>query len=287
MDDPTICNHVETLVGYLYGEDASAERTVFEAHLPGCASCKRELAALRRVRTSLAQWEPPQVRLGFRLTSGDTIRPNVFRRYAPAMGLAAAAVLILAAGAAVANLDVRYGTDGVVVRTGWARGSEAVVGNAGFARQPSAGAGAATPTTTAAAAAADDDDWRRELALVEARWRGELASHTRAAAETPITRATTVTKPGDVNGVHGVNDARLLARVRALLDESERRQERAQALRFAGFARDMQAQRQGDFVRVQQGLGHIEGVASAEIVRQREWLNHIMRVSQRPEKPQD
>lgn len=277
MDDPTICHHVETLVGYLYGEAVSTERAVFEAHLPGCASCKRELAALRRVRTSLAQWEPPQVRLGFRLTSDETIRPSVFRRYAPAIGLAAAAVLILAAGAAVANLEVRYGADGVVVRTGWARGSEAVIGNAGFARQPSADAGAPVGTTLAPLTAAGVD-WRRELALVEARWREELASHTRTAT------APSVTKTGDVNSL---NDARLLARVRALLDESERRQERAQALRFAGFARDMQTQRQGDMIRVQQGLGHIDSVTSAEIVRQREWLNHIMRVSQRPEKPQN
>ena len=284
MDDATICNHVETLVEYLYGEVESAERAVFEAHLPGCAPCKRELAALRRVRTSLAQWEPPQVRLGFRLTSGDTIRPSVFRRYAPAMGLAAAAVLILAAAAAVANLEVRYGTDGFVVRTGWARGSESVVGNAGFAQRPSAAAVGQTPASTTTAV-----DWRRELALVEARWRDELASHSRVDAPvSPVAKSGDVSGVNAVNGVNGVvNDARLLARVRALLDESERRQERAQALRFATFARDMQAQRQADFVRVQQGLGHIEGVTNAEIFRQRDWLNHIMRVSQRPDKPQE
>ena len=82
-------------------------------------------------------------------------------------------------------------------------------------------------------------------------------------------------------------DARLLARVRALIEESEKRQERAQALRFAGFLRDMQSQRQADFnPGVQQGLGHIEGMTNAEIVRQRNLLSHIMNASQQREKPE-
>ena len=42
-------------------------------------------------------------------------------RWKPALGLAAAAVLVLAVASAIANLEVKYDANGLVVRTGWAR----------------------------------------------------------------------------------------------------------------------------------------------------------------------
>src|SRR5205814_932367 len=70
----------------------------------------------------LARWSPPEPDFGFRIVRGASAPPGRPRfRFAPAWGLAAAAVLVLAAAAAIANVEVRYGAGGLVVRTGWAR----------------------------------------------------------------------------------------------------------------------------------------------------------------------
>jgi hypothetical protein len=47
--------------------------------------------------------------------------------------------------------------------------------------------------------------------------------------------------------------------------------------------RDIDAQRQFDWARVQRALGQFEGTTGAEIQRQRQELNNLIRVSQRPQ----
>ena len=74
----------------------------------------------------------------------------------------------------------------------------------------------------------------------------------------------------------------MLARVRTLVEESEQRQRRELALRTADVVRDFDAQRQFDWTRVQQALGQFEGTTGAEIQRQQQELNNLIRVSQRP-----
>jgi hypothetical protein len=75
----------------------------------------------------------------------------------------------------------------------------------------------------------------------------------------------------------------MLARVRALIDESEQRQRRELALRTAEVVRDLDAQRQFDFARIQRAFGQFEGPAGAEIQRQRQDLNNLIRVTSRPQ----
>lgn len=72
-----------------------------------------------------------------------------------------------------------------------------------------------------------------------------------------------------------VSDAELLRRVQALIEESEARQRRELALRVAQVVRDVDAQRQADLVRIQRGLGALEGSSAAD----RQLLNYLMRVS--------
>ena len=67
---------------------------------------------------------------------------------------------------------------------------------------------------------------------------------------------------------------------RALIDESEAQQRRELALRLTQFGRDLEVQRQADFVRIERGIGRVEGMAGAEIARQRQMVNYLMRVSQ-------
>jgi hypothetical protein len=61
------------------------------------------------------------------------------------------------------------------------------------------------------------------------------------------------------------------------------RQRRELALRTQEVVRDIDAQRQFDWARVQRALGQFEGTTGAEIQRQRQELNNLIRVSQRPQ----
>ena len=116
-----MCN-TEQLVSYVYEELSASERAEFESHLSDCAECRQGLAELRGTRHLLASWAPPQPEFNFHIVRGAAPPAAPPRRFAfvPQWALSAAAALLLAAGvAAVANLEIRYGADGLVVRTGW------------------------------------------------------------------------------------------------------------------------------------------------------------------------
>jgi hypothetical protein len=68
--------------------------------------------------------------------------------------------------------------------------------------------------------------------------------------------------------------------VKALIDESESRQQRELALRLADVVRDFDTQRQADMLRVDENFGQLEGQTGVEVARQRELLNSLVKVSQ-------
>ena len=115
------CEDRERLVSYLYDDGSDTERAAVEAHLARCAACAAELAELRAVRASLADWQPPESALGFRITRDSADPPARAWWPLPAWAQAAAAVLVLGAGAGLANLEIRYDNQGLTMRTGWAR----------------------------------------------------------------------------------------------------------------------------------------------------------------------
>jgi hypothetical protein len=248
-DDP---GRTEALVAVLYDELDAAERARVEAHLSGCPVCRAEVNALRELRLELPAWTPPERELGFAIVDrAERAKPVVARGWAmPAWGLAAAAALVLAAAAAVANLDVSYGRDGFRVRTGWSRDASPAAAN--------------ESRTAQSAARSDAAVWRQELTSLERRLRSEFASPATAGAAVQTAQASADGSPD------------VLRRVRALIEESEGRQHRELALRFAQLLRDFDRQRQTDLVRIQQGLGQLEGSAAAD----RELLNYVVRVSQ-------
>ena len=254
----------ELLVAYLYDELGPAERSRFETHLFTCVQCREEVAALRATRGHLASWAPPVPDLGFQIVRGDD-RAQVGRRrlrLAPALGLAAAAALVLAVASAVANLEVKVGSDGLVVRTG--RGAPPAAAPVPPV-VPSAGA------ESAVAANRSDEAWRAELRLLETRL-GELEA---AAVRQRAPDARAAAAPGP-----RLTDEDLLRRVRELVAQSETRQQRELALQIAQVTRDWDMQRRADLVRIQQGLGRLEAYTGAEVAQQREMLNRFVRVSQ-------
>jgi hypothetical protein len=68
--------------------------------------------------------------------------------------------------------------------------------------------------------------------------------------------------------------------MRELLVESEQRQQRELALRVAQLQRDLDGQRVSDLKRIQDNFGQLGGWTGAEVARQRDVLNYLLRVNQ-------
>ena len=230
-----MCDSKELLVGFLYDEIDPVSKRSFERHLATCADCRDELAELGATREQIALWAPPDADLGFRIVRGDsTPAPSRFRfpSFSPAWALAAAALLVLAVGAAVANLDVRYGSDGLVVRTGWNHGVEAQAG--------------VTPV-----------DWKAQALELDRRLRDLEQS---ASAGSAVQNASTSSE---------MSDAELIQRVRDIVGQSETRHDRVVATRLSELMHEVDAQRRLDLATIDQRMTSLQNSSSLtkDIVR--------------------
>ena len=143
------------------------------------------------------------------------------------------------------------------MRTGWAAADvDTVVTTGTTAEEIDAGIGAGM----------DDAPWRAELAAVELALREEFAG----------------APPREPSAVSdGEGEADVLTRVHRLIDESERRQQRDLALRFAQLMRESEVQRQADLLRIEQQVGQLEGLTEAEVVQHNEIMDYLVRVAGR------
>ncbi len=262
----------EALVTYLYDPgDADAARAAFEAHLTTCVRCREDLAALRGVRVQLGRWMPPEP--SFTVPSHKlqvTRRP--WWREIPAWAQVAAALLFLGVSAGIANLDVRYDHNDLSVRTGWSKPGVAQ----GFspAGMPPAGAGivpAAAVGQGLSAAGGASAPWRADLAALERQLKTEFHGAQIAGPATPA----------QPQAARAAADAEIVRRVRALIDDSEKRQQRELALRLAEAIRDVNAQRQADLVKVDRALGTVQNNLGVEVLKNRQQMNYYIRTSQR------
>jgi hypothetical protein len=255
----TMCDK-ELIVGYLYDEVDAAERRAMETHLLTCGDCRGELKDLRSTRARLGSWAPPAPELEFHVVRGAEA-PAPRARYwsiSPAWGLAAAAVLVLSVASAIANVEVKYGPDGLTVRTGAAREMPSPIA------PPAAAQGPAT-------AAASDTAVRRELQAIGQRLHDlETAAEARPVLTSAHLSATQA-PPAD-----------LLRAVRQLISDSENRQEQELARRISQVLRDVEGARRVDLDRTQRALAEMQGVSDTTIIRQREMENHVLRVMQQP-----
>jgi hypothetical protein len=277
------CTNKDTLVAYLYGECDDATRGEVNAHLVICPACADEVRGFTRVRETLSRWAPPERVDGFRLVRDDSsatpapatvLRPaRWWQKPLPAMAArAAAAILLFAGGAALANLDVRYDKDGFSVRTGWqprtASARPADAGATATADRASSPVSSMASTTTPAAGQADSP-WRIEMAALERSLREEFHQQLAAARMSGAGAA-----PMKVSADASAGETRLMSEVRALVDESDHRQQVAMAYRISQLERDIQAQRKADFVRVQQTFGQLDG-PPVYAPEQRQMMNYI------------
>ena len=256
MSNKFTCDDKQTLVSYLYGEIDHLTRQDVDAHLATCAACASEVIALGDARSGLGLWAPPEVELDFtivkksELPSARVLRPARWWNTVPAWAQAAAALLVLAAGAAIANVQVTSGPGGFSVTTGWMQPV--------LSERADRGASGARVEGPAA------EEWRTALVALEQQLRSEIRS-TRdqgarvASAPAPVDEAT-------------------ISRVRQLIAESEQRHERALAMRFVEFTRDQNMQRRADL----QNIGRVVGSYDGELMRQRQMINNVIRVSTTP-----
>ncbi len=249
-------------MAYLYDDIEPLERLAFEAHLPACLACRSELDALSDVRDGLAAWATPAVLDGVGGTAPRSAlrivnpgrQPRVssgWRTFAdaPVWLQAAAAMLVVAASLGLANINLTYSRSaGLSVSTGWLRPAPPTV------------APAAAPVVTASAPA--PEPWQADLTALEQKVMAGVMAQL-ASAQAPA------------------DDAALLARVRSIVQESERRQQRELALRVAEVARDSIVQRQADLVKIDRSLGLIQRNTGVEVMRTQQQLNTLaQRVSQ-------
>ncbi|MGE5246016.1 MAG: anti-sigma factor family protein [Betaproteobacteria bacterium] len=239
------------LVAYLYDDIDPSARASFEAHLMTCVTCHGELDALRGVRSRLGRWAPPEPAHAPAAASPA----RAWWREIPVWAQVAAALLVLGVSAGIANLDVRYDQSGLSIRTGWSR--------------PTVSAQAASPV-----AAPADAPWRGDLAAFEQRLRTEFHAADVGVVPTPVAAAGRPPAPA-------LDEADVLRRVRELVNDSERRQERELALRIAQVVRDVDVQRRADLVKIDRSLGQVQSNTGIEVLRQRELLNYLVRVSQK------
>jgi anti-sigma factor RsiW len=244
----------ETLTAYLYGEIDPVQRATFDAHIATCERCRKELAELQGVRLRLQEWSAPEVvRSIVRMPAGAAIpadRPpaastgenGVPRAWArmhdlPVWAQTAAALLFLGVSAGIANLDVHYDQRGLSIRTGWSRtpGASVMEGPAaGPATPPAAGSPAAAP-------------WRADLTALERQLRTEFHG---------LTPAPTTVMVRDAAAAAA--DPQLLKRLRALVEDSERKQQNELALRLAELSGEWEAKRKNDLKNIDWNLQAIQ-----------------------------
>jgi hypothetical protein len=254
-----MCDSKELLVGYVYDELSAEDRQALQAHLAACGACRLELEGLRATRTHLALWSPPVPDLGFRVIQGGSAPAPALprrRRLAPAFAFAAAAVIVLAVAAAIANIEVRYGDDGVTVRTGWAR-TESGVANA-----PATASSAVTASAVPAAGRDEFAELDRRLLSIEVSLAAQPAS-----SGTQLASASRM------------SDAEMLRQVRRLVSEAESRQEKAVAQRLLALIGDFDRMRRADLAAMQQGLGQYQGLTNANIAQTQDVVNLLVRAN--------
>jgi hypothetical protein len=259
----------ELLVGYLYDELTHSEQNEFTRHLAGCRACRDEVDELRGTRTQLALWRPPEPDLGFEVVqrpAAPVAKPSRWS-FSPAWGFAAAAVLVLAAASAIANIEVRAGRDGFVVRTGWNR-----------AVDPGA-AGAVTTASESRSA----DALSVEMQSIASRLtdlEAQLSRERQSRETLAVSADAPATSQGPAAAVSGskLTDAEILKRVRDIVAESEKRQTSVLATRVVQAMRELEAAYRTELVRLQQGINQNQGLRDAEVYRQREMLNQVYRL---------
>ncbi len=111
--------------------------------------------------------------------------------------------------------------------------------------------------------------WQSDLEALERRLRTDFGASPPAGSQR-CSRAPRAPPPSA--------DAQLLRKVRALLEDSERRQRNELALRIAEVVQEFDAKRGTDLANIR-SMKTIQSATGVEIVRQQQWLNLLTQAS--------
>ena len=230
-----IADNQDALLDYLYDEGDPAERLAIAKHLQECVTCSVAVLEFRTVRGMLAEWKPPAAQLGFRVVQEP----------------AEAHVATPAPERGWWNHAASY--------RGWAQMAAGVLlfvaGMAVSQLQVNYDGGAFTVRA-------------RSDAPPAASAARSASIHLPAA---PVAMAETSAAS---DNAQREEMEELLQRVRAMIDQSESRQQRELALRLSQVAGEVDAQHQADLLRIQQDFG-----------RQQEMMDYLVKTSGGPGGP--
>lgn len=244
-----MCNK-DLLIGYLYDELSPAERGAFEEHAATCEACRQEIRGLRQARQHLSSWSPPEPALDFHIIRGPVEAPRRRVPFVPQWALAAAATIVLLAGAAaIAHVEVRYGPDGLVVRTGW-----------GSTIMPPA----PVEPAPAVAATAASEQLKGEVVTLQQRIQQMEEAQTKQVSPT----------------VASIRPGITASELRKILAESEARQRTELAVKVAQIWNDFNAARASDLLRVQQALDRTQHANEFRFAQTRGSLDQLRSVVQ-------
>ena len=230
-----IADNHEALLDYLYEEGDPAERLTIARHLQECAMCSVAVLEFQNVRGMLRDWAPPASDLGFRvvqdgrpLSSANPEQPLP----SDSRWISTQRMPWLQAAAALLLFVAGMAVSQVNVNY---RNGEVVLS---MGSAPVASGRGASITL-----------------------RPEAVSYTPTA---PDPGATPRALPGDQNTA---DTEALLQRVRAMIDQSELRQQRELALRLSQVTREVDTQHQADLLRIQQDFGQQQDATMEYLVR--------------------
>ena len=247
MSEIFICGDHGALVSYLYDECTADERRAMSAHVAICGACAGELAALGATREQLAMWTPPDAQLGFKIISEAASLAQAGRR----------------------DNVLRPSQWWSKPLPAWAQAAAAAVIFAVGMALGIARSGADPATSRNVVQQSPAVATKADLVALERQLHAEIAQAHAVSTGVPAAPAAAPA------------DARILERVRAMIDESEQRQQHELALRTAEMVRDFGAQRNEDLSRIERTFGQMDGTTGVEVAQQRQMINYLMRVSQR------
>jgi anti-sigma factor RsiW len=235
-------NH-DALLDYLYEEGDPAERLKIAEHLQECAPCSIAVLEFQNVRGMLRDWKPPAAELGFRVVRDGDTSPGTSEheraRGRASWGWIPAMHQTRWAQAAAAVLLFAAGMAVSQVRMNYSGGALTV----------QVGPAESSPIAQTARAATDIFLPPQNLVPVS------------VTNDAPV-----------VQGASASDTEQLLQRVRAMIDQSEQRQQRELALRISQMATEEHTQHQADLLRIQQNMGQ----------QQDDFMNYLVRTSGGP-----
>ena len=239
-------NH-DALLDYLYEEGDPAERLTIAKHLQECAACAVAVLEFQNVRGMLSDWKPPASPIGFRCVPDASIAD--VRRDHRARG---------------SHDELKHGRARVAgARTqqrrwqrasGCRRHSVIRVGHGGLAA-PRGLPGWCAESELAARCVGDAADLPRHVDHAASRRESRVRG----------TNDRSVELRGSVTRLQRASD--LLQRVRAMIDQSEQRQQRELALRLSQVSREVDTQHQVDLLRIQQDFGRQQEATMEYLVK--------------------